>query len=98
MTGVEGYVESAASGLIAGINAARAAREQDGIVFPEDTTLGSMARYITTADFKHFQPMNANFGLFPKLEERYRKKSEKNEALARRALNSLEKFVTSESI
>ncbi|WP_433943341.1 methylenetetrahydrofolate--tRNA-(uracil(54)-C(5))-methyltransferase (FADH(2)-oxidizing) TrmFO [Paenibacillus sp. SN-8-1] len=98
MTGVEGYVESAASGLIAGINAARAAREQDGIVFPEDTTLGSMARYITTADFKHFQPMNANFGLFPKLEERYRKKSEKNEALARRALNSLEKFITSESI
>lgn len=98
MTGVEGYVESAASGLIAGINAARAAREQNGIVFPEDTTLGSMARYITTADFKHFQPMNANFGLFPKLEERYRKKSEKNEALARRALNSLEKFVTSESI
>lgn len=98
MTGVEGYVESAASGLIAGINAARAAREQEGIVFPEDTTLGSMARYITTADFKHFQPMNANFGLFPKLEERYRKKSEKNEALARRALDSLEKFVTRESI
>ncbi|RUT29917.1 methylenetetrahydrofolate--tRNA-(uracil(54)-C(5))-methyltransferase (FADH(2)-oxidizing) TrmFO [Paenibacillus zeisoli] len=98
MTGVEGYVESAASGLIAGINAARAAREQEGIVFPEDTTLGSMARYITTADFKHFQPMNANFGLFPKLEERYRKKSEKNEALARRALSSLEKFINSESI
>ncbi|USB32106.1 methylenetetrahydrofolate--tRNA-(uracil(54)-C(5))-methyltransferase (FADH(2)-oxidizing) TrmFO [Paenibacillus sp. YPG26] len=98
MTGVEGYVESAASGLIAGINAARAAREQDGIVFPEDTTLGSMARYITTADFKHFQPMNANFGLFPKLEERFRKKSEKNEALARRALSSLENFITRESI
>lgn len=98
MTGVEGYVESAASGLIAGINAARAAREQDGIVFPDDTTLGSMARYITTADFKHFQPMNANFGLFPKLEERYRKKSEKNEALAHRALNSLEKFVANQSI
>ncbi|GIP21416.1 methylenetetrahydrofolate--tRNA-(uracil(54)-C(5))-methyltransferase (FADH(2)-oxidizing) TrmFO [Paenibacillus sp. J22TS3] len=98
MTGVEGYVESAASGLIAGINAARAARDQEGIVFPEDTTLGSMARYITTADFKHFQPMNANFGLFPKLEERYRKKSEKNEALARRALNSLEQFIISQSI
>nr|WP_068619365.1 methylenetetrahydrofolate--tRNA-(uracil(54)-C(5))-methyltransferase (FADH(2)-oxidizing) TrmFO [Paenibacillus tuaregi] len=98
MTGVEGYVESAASGLVAGINAARAARDQEGIVFPEDTTLGSMARYITTADFKHFQPMNANFGLFPKLEGRYRKKSEKNEALARRALNSLEQFITSQSI
>ncbi|MNE13172.1 Methylenetetrahydrofolate--tRNA-(uracil-5-)-methyltransferase TrmFO [compost metagenome] len=95
MTGVEGYVESAASGLIAGINAARAASEQEGIVFPEDTTLGSMARYITTADFEHFQPMNANFGLFPKLETRYRKKAEKNEALAHRALDSLKSFVLS---
>ncbi|MUG45548.1 methylenetetrahydrofolate--tRNA-(uracil(54)-C(5))-methyltransferase (FADH(2)-oxidizing) TrmFO [Paenibacillus woosongensis] len=94
MTGVEGYVESAASGLIAGINAALAVNEQDGIVFPEDTTLGSMARYITTADFKHFQPMNANFGLFPKLDTRYRKKAEKNEALAHRALDSLKTFIT----
>ncbi|GAA0134138.1 FADH(2)-oxidizing methylenetetrahydrofolate--tRNA-(uracil(54)-C(5))-methyltra nsferase TrmFO [Paenibacillus sp. YSY-4.3] len=93
MTGVEGYVESAASGLIAGINAALAANEQEGIVFPEDTTLGSMARYITTADFKHFQPMNANFGLFPKLDTRYRKKAEKNEALAHRALDSLKAFI-----
>ncbi|MNJ45494.1 Methylenetetrahydrofolate--tRNA-(uracil-5-)-methyltransferase TrmFO [compost metagenome] len=93
MTGVEGYVESAASGLIAGINAARAAMEQEGIVFPEDTTLGSMARYITTADFDNFQPMNANFGLFPKLDTRYRKKAEKNEALAHRALNSLKAFL-----
>lgn len=94
MTGVEGYVESAASGLIAGINAARAATETEGIVFPEDTTLGSMARYITTADFEHFQPMNANFGLFPKLDARYRKKAEKNEALAKRALQSLTSFIT----
>ncbi|AZK47803.1 methylenetetrahydrofolate--tRNA-(uracil(54)-C(5))-methyltransferase (FADH(2)-oxidizing) TrmFO [Paenibacillus lentus] len=94
MTGVEGYVESAASGLIAGINAALAANEQEGIIFPEDTTLGSMARYITTADFKHFQPMNANFGLFPKLDTRYRKKAEKNEALANRALNSLKAFIS----
>jgi len=93
MTGVEGYVESAASGLIAGINAAQAYAGREGIVFPEDTTLGSMARYITTADFKHFQPMNANFGLFPKLETRHRKKAEKNEALARRALDSLRAFI-----
>ncbi|WP_334072991.1 MULTISPECIES: methylenetetrahydrofolate--tRNA-(uracil(54)-C(5))-methyltransferase (FADH(2)-oxidizing) TrmFO [Paenibacillus] len=93
MTGVEGYVESAASGLIAGINAAQAYAGREGIIFPEDTTLGSMARYITTADFKHFQPMNANFGLFPKLETRHRKKAEKNEALARRALDSLRTFM-----
>ncbi|MDU0331390.1 MULTISPECIES: methylenetetrahydrofolate--tRNA-(uracil(54)-C(5))-methyltransferase (FADH(2)-oxidizing) TrmFO [Paenibacillus] len=98
MTGVEGYVESAASGLIAGINAARAAADQEGIVFPADTTLGSMARYITTADFEHFQPMNANFGLFPKLDTRYRKKAEKNEALAKRALNSLRSFMAEERL
>ncbi|CAM4313359.1 MAG: methylenetetrahydrofolate--tRNA-(uracil(54)-C(5))-methyltransferase (FADH(2)-oxidizing) TrmFO [Paenibacillus macerans] len=98
MTGVEGYVESAASGLIAGINAARAASGAEGIVFPADTTLGSMARYITTADFEHFQPMNANFGLFPKLDTRYRKKAEKNEALAQRALQSLRNFMTEERL
>lgn len=98
MTGVEGYVESAASGLIAGINAARAATGTAGIVFPEATTLGSMARYITTADFQHFQPMNANFGLFPKLDARYRKKAEKNEALAKRALQSLTAFITEERL
>ncbi|MGZ7444397.1 FADH(2)-oxidizing methylenetetrahydrofolate--tRNA-(uracil(54)-C(5))-methyltransferase TrmFO [Paenibacillus sp. TH7-28] len=98
MTGVEGYVESAASGLIAGINAARAASGAEGIVLPADTTLGSMARYITTADFEHFQPMNANFGLFPKLDTRYRKKAEKNEALAQRALQSLRTFMTEERL
>jgi len=98
MTGVEGYVESAASGLLAGINAARVALGQEGIVLPEDTALGSMARYITTADFEHFQPMNANFGLFPKLDTRYRKKAEKNEALAQRALNSLRSFITAEGM
>ncbi|MGG4220784.1 FADH(2)-oxidizing methylenetetrahydrofolate--tRNA-(uracil(54)-C(5))-methyltransferase TrmFO [Paenibacillus jamilae] len=93
MTGVEGYVESAASGLLAGINAARAAREQEMFVFPAETTLGSMARYITTADFKHFQPMNANFGLLPKLETRIRNKKEKNEALANRSLESLRAYI-----
>ncbi|MGO4371422.1 FADH(2)-oxidizing methylenetetrahydrofolate--tRNA-(uracil(54)-C(5))-methyltransferase TrmFO [Paenibacillus sp. MCAF20] len=92
MTGVEGYVESAASGLIAGINAARVAQGQEPIVLPEQTTLGSMAKYITTADFKHFQPMNANFGLFPPLETRIRSKKEKNEAIANRALEGIEQF------
>ncbi|WP_068496408.1 FADH(2)-oxidizing methylenetetrahydrofolate--tRNA-(uracil(54)-C(5))-methyltransferase TrmFO [Paenibacillus kribbensis] len=93
MTGVEGYVESAASGLLAGMNAARAAKGQEMFVFPAETTLGSMARYITTADFKHFQPMNANFGLLPKLETRIRNKKEKNEALANRALESLRRYI-----
>ncbi|GFN31906.1 FADH(2)-oxidizing methylenetetrahydrofolate--tRNA-(uracil(54)-C(5))-methyltransferase TrmFO [Paenibacillus xylaniclasticus] len=92
MTGVEGYVESAASGLLAGINAGRLARGLEPLVLPPDTTLGSMANYITTADFKHFQPMNANFGLFPPLEKRLKSKKEKNDAIANRALASLEQF------
>jgi methylenetetrahydrofolate--tRNA-(uracil-5-)-methyltransferase len=92
MTGVEGYVESAASGLIAGMNAARLAKGQAPLVLPVDTTLGSMAHYITTADFKHFQPMNANFGLFPPLEKKIRNKKEKNEMIANRALEGIERF------
>nr|WP_154958961.1 FADH(2)-oxidizing methylenetetrahydrofolate--tRNA-(uracil(54)-C(5))-methyltransferase TrmFO [Paenibacillus xylanexedens] len=98
MTGVEGYVESAASGLIAGMNAAKAALGQELVVLPVETTLGSMAQYITTADFKHFQPMNANFGLLPKLETRIRNKKEKNEALANRALDGIAKFIASEGL
>ncbi|QMV40180.1 FADH(2)-oxidizing methylenetetrahydrofolate--tRNA-(uracil(54)-C(5))-methyltransferase TrmFO [Cohnella cholangitidis] len=90
MTGVEGYVESAASGLIAGLNAGRLAKGEELLTLPAHTTLGSMAHYITTADFKHFQPMNANFGLFPPLGHRVRSKKEKNEAIAARALESID--------
>lgn len=93
MTGVEGYVESAASGLIAGINAALAAQGKEGIVFPQEATIGSMSHYITHADPEHFQPMNANFGLLPALEKRIRNKKEKNEALANRALEYLKTFI-----
>ncbi|MGX7243377.1 FADH(2)-oxidizing methylenetetrahydrofolate--tRNA-(uracil(54)-C(5))-methyltransferase TrmFO [Enterococcus quebecensis] len=91
MTGVEGYVESAASGLLAGINAARLAKAQEPIVLPRETALGSMAYYITHAEGKHFQPMNANFGLFPELPERIRDKKERYEAIADRALTTLAK-------
>lgn len=93
MTGVEGYVESAASGLIAGLNAGRMAKGQECLVLPSETTLGSMAQYITTAESKHFQPMNANFGLLPSLPERIRNKKEKYEMLANRALESIQNFV-----
>lgn len=98
MTGVEGYVESAASGLIAGINAAHLALGREQIVFPEETTLGGMARYITEADPEHFQPMNANFGLLPKPEKKIRNKKEKNEALAMRALDKLAAFTEEHSL
>lgn len=94
MTGVEGYVESAASGLISGINAARAAQGREGIVFPQESTIGSMAYYITHADPDNFQPMNANFGLLPGLEKRIRNKKEKNEALANRALDGVRVFIS----
>ncbi|MGG4453651.1 FADH(2)-oxidizing methylenetetrahydrofolate--tRNA-(uracil(54)-C(5))-methyltransferase TrmFO [Brevibacillus porteri] len=92
MTGVEGYVESAASGLLAGINAARLAKGEALIELPPETIMGSMARYITTADPKHFQPMNANFGLVPEWPERIRDKRLKNEKLAERALDTIQNF------
>lgn len=93
MTGVEGYVESAASGLIAGINAARFVLGKEPVEFPKETAMGSMASYITTANPKRFQPMNANFGLFPELPERIRGKKERYEALAGRALQIIQNFV-----
>jgi methylenetetrahydrofolate--tRNA-(uracil-5-)-methyltransferase len=93
MTGVEGYVESAASGLIAGFNAARLVRGEACLVFPEASTLGSLAQYITTADFRHFQPMNANFGILPPLAERIRNKKERYEGLATRAIEQLQAFI-----
>ncbi|WP_413475304.1 FADH(2)-oxidizing methylenetetrahydrofolate--tRNA-(uracil(54)-C(5))-methyltransferase TrmFO [Macrococcus psychrotolerans] len=92
MTGVEGYVESAASGLVAGINMAKYVDNKPVITFPENTVIGSMAYYITHTSSKNFQPMNANFGLLPSLDKRIKDKKERYEALAARALASLEHF------
>jgi methylenetetrahydrofolate--tRNA-(uracil-5-)-methyltransferase len=89
MTGVEGYVESAAAGLIAGTNAARLALGQEPVTFPVETALGSLIHYITHADPDHFQPMNIAFGLMPPLEgpkvkdKRLRKRMYAERALAR---------------
>ena len=69
MTGVEGYVESAASGLVAGINASRLIKGEPPLVFPRETAIGSLAHYVTSADPNHFQPMNINFGLFAPPQE-----------------------------
>ncbi|CAG9619721.1 FADH(2)-oxidizing methylenetetrahydrofolate--tRNA-(uracil(54)-C(5))-methyltransferase TrmFO [Sutcliffiella rhizosphaerae] len=93
MTGVEGYVESAASGLIAGLNAARLVQGLEPLVFPKETTIGSMANYITSTNAKNFQPMNANFGLLPDLPVKIKNKQERNEAHARRALETIQNFV-----
>ena len=89
MTGVEGYVESAASGLMAGINAAWIAMGKAAVAFPKESCHGAMANYITTADPKHFQPMNVNFGLLPPLEGRLRDKKIKKQKLAERALEAI---------
>ncbi|KAA0789088.1 FADH(2)-oxidizing methylenetetrahydrofolate--tRNA-(uracil(54)-C(5))-methyltransferase TrmFO [Bacillus sp. BB56-3] len=93
MTGVEGYVESAASGLLAGINAARLVQGEEPVVLPSVTAMGSMANYITATNAKNFQPMNANFGLFAPLEKKIKKKAERNEAYATRALETIRNFV-----
>ncbi|MDQ0270240.1 FADH(2)-oxidizing methylenetetrahydrofolate--tRNA-(uracil(54)-C(5))-methyltransferase TrmFO [Cytobacillus purgationiresistens] len=93
MTGVEGYVESAASGLIAGINAARLVNGQELLEFPHETAIGSMARYISSANPKNFQPMNANFGLFPDLPLKIKGKKERSEKHAERALKTIQNFV-----
>jgi methylenetetrahydrofolate--tRNA-(uracil-5-)-methyltransferase len=94
MTGVEGYVESAASGLIAGINAARIVKGEEPLTFPKETAIGSMSHYITTASPDNFQPMNANFGLLPPLEKRIKNKQERNTALANKALETIQNFIT----
>ncbi len=93
MSGVEGYVESAASGLIAGIGAAFRAKGQAPRPFPEDTAHGALGRYIARSDPEHYQPTNIAFGLIPELEQRIRDKAKKRAALAQRALASLARFV-----
>ncbi|ALC86040.1 tRNA (uracil-5-)-methyltransferase [Bacillus sp. FJAT-22090] len=98
MTGVEGYVESAGSGLLAGINAAKLAKGEELVVFPSETALGSMARYITEADPKNFQPMNINFGLFPELQPKVRDKKVRTEQLANRALTTIQNFLKNKSV
>lgn len=93
MTGVEGYVESAASGLVAGINVAHKIKGKGGVVFPRETMIGSMAYYISHAkNEKNFQPMNANFGLLPTLENRVKDKKLRYEKLADRALSYLDNY------
>lgn len=94
MTGVEGYVESAASGLMAGIAAARAALELPEADFPAETAHGALANYISNPAIENFQPMNINFGLIPPLTVRIRKKKEKNAQIAARALEALGNFQT----
>lgn len=89
ITGVEGYIESTSSGLIAGINAARMVKGQDGIIFPEETAIGSLPKYITDEYKVDFKPMKINFGLLPDLSEEIKDKRERNRRRSELALEKL---------
>ena len=92
LTGVEGYTESAATGILAGINLARLLAGDDPLVPPPTTMLGALYRYVHGADPEHFQPMNANFGLLEPLEREARDKATKRELLVERALADMDIF------
>jgi methylenetetrahydrofolate--tRNA-(uracil-5-)-methyltransferase len=89
ITGTEGYVGSTASGLVAGLNAARLMAGKPLLVFPPTTMLGALCRYVTSAEPGGFQPMKPNFGLMPPLERLVRKKRDRHRAYAQRALDDL---------
>lgn len=93
ITGVEGYVESAGSGFLAGLTVAALAAGQQLVLPPGETALGALLHHITNADVRHFQPMNVNYGLFPALESRVKKKDRKL-LLAERALEALEGWLS----
>ena len=93
MTGVEGYIESAGSGFLAGVSAARAAMGLEKVVFPKTTMLGAMAHYVSQGGASEFKPMNANFGIIEPLGYRVKGgKAVKNEALSARALEVIEQI------
>lgn len=98
ITGTEGYVGSVASGLVAGLNAARVVSGQTPVAFPPTTMIGALCSYVCTAAADNFQPMKANFGLFPPLDPPVRKKRERYAAYSRRALAALDRFLTEAGI
>lgn len=92
ITGVEGYIESASSGMVAGINIARMLNGEEMIVFPKETATGGLCHYITDESIKNFQPMNVTFGIIAPCDKKIRKKKEKNAYLAERALGIFKKI------
>ncbi len=98
ITGVEGYMESASSGLLAGINAYLCAVGKKTAVLPECTMIGALAQYISDESVTDFQPMGANFGVLPSLENRPRDKALRGEMYATRSLEALDKFISDNDI
>lgn len=95
ITGVEGYMESASSGIMAGLNAARYLLGKEPLVLPNTTVTGALARYISDETVTNFQPMGANFGMLPPLPEKIRDKSERYTAIAERGMRDLEEYLKS---
>ena len=93
MTGVEGYMESAASGILAGKNLARQLQGKPPLILPRETMMGALAAYISSAPTENFQPMGANMGILPDLPERIRDKQEKYQAYADRGMAALEQYL-----
>ena len=93
ITGVEGYVESIASGMVVGLNVVNKIKNEEQIIFPETTMIGALSKYISTPNDK-FQPMNANFGILPQLNERIKDKKIKYEKLADKALENLKNYMS----
>ena len=98
ITGVEGYTESSATGLLAGINLARILSGDDPVIPPPTTMIGALYRYMNEADPKHFQPMNANFGLLDELPQQIRDKKRKRELFSERALGDMQSWIEAHNI
>ena len=96
MTGVEGYVESAASGIVAGINAARHLEGNGSLMFPTTTAIGALGYYISTFSGADFQPMNINFGIIDGLTERIKNKRERYAKISQRALTQMKELIARE--
>lgn len=94
ITGVEGYMESAASGIMAGYNMVKRLKGEETLVLPETTMIGALSRYISDESVENFQPMGANFGVLPPIEPKIRDKKERYAALSQRALKALEESVS----
>ncbi len=93
LTGVEVYLESAASGLVAGLNAVNLVRDKKLLSFPQETAIGALHYYLVNTMATDFQPMNINFGLFPPLSKKLKSKKERNLHISRRALETLDSFI-----
>ncbi len=93
ITGVEGYIESAAMGMLSGINMAKIVLGQEPLVFPKNTAIGSLSNYISSAETKNFQPMHINFGIMPQINQKIRDKKERNLKVSKLSIGSIKNFV-----